>query len=145
LCDINAEKSHLSLRVATTPEGNVLLTAMDVEGHGVSAAKKAVSVDAALDEILPQTRSKNANDILSMIDKKLDTKDELSITAGLMTYDPVTHALQTATASSEFAFVVRANGAVRQLDAEGGGLGLGSDMYTSFPRGNEGFIIFRRP
>jgi serine phosphatase RsbU (regulator of sigma subunit) len=72
-----------------------------------------------------------------MIDQKLSTKDDLSVTAAMLKYDPVTGKLQTATASSEFAFVVRSNGVVKQLDAEVGGLGLGTDMYGSFPRGNE--------
>lgn len=125
------------IRVATTPEGNILVTAMDVQGHGVGAAKKAVTVHSAIDSVLPHTRNKSASDILSMIDGKLNSKDELSITAGLMNYNPATHRLQTATASSEFAFVVRSYGAVRQLDAKVGGLGLGSDLYASFPKGNE--------
>lgn len=125
------------VRVDTTPEGKVLLAAMDVEGHGIKAAQKAVSVHAAIDRVLPLTKDKSASDILSMIDGKLSSKDELSITAGLMTYNPVTRSLETATASSQFAFVVRANGKVQQLDAKVGGLGLGADMYSSFPRGNE--------
>jgi hypothetical protein len=125
------------VRVETTPEGKVLLAAMDVEGHGIKAAKKAVSVHAAIDQVLPLTKDKSASDILSMIDGKLSSQDELSITAALMTYNPVTRSLETATASSQFAFVVRANGKVQQLDAKAGGLGLGTDMYSSFPRGNE--------
>lgn len=126
------------LRVANTADGNVLFAAMDVTGHGVSAAKKAVTVQAAMDEILPQVNNTSANDILSMIDKKLGIGTEvMPITAGLMTYDPVTHELQTATASSELAYVVRADGAVQRLDAKVGGFGLGMEWYSNFPRGNE--------
>ncbi|MFA7337529.1 MAG: PP2C family protein-serine/threonine phosphatase [Candidatus Obscuribacterales bacterium] len=125
------------IRVAKTRDGEVLIAAMDVEGHGLNAAKKAVSVHAAIDKVLPETRNRSASDILGMIDQRLNAKDELSITAALLKYDPATGKLQTATASSEFAFVVRANGVVKQLDAEVGGLGLGTDMYASFPKGNE--------
>jgi serine phosphatase RsbU (regulator of sigma subunit) len=110
---------------------------MDVEGHGVNAAKKAVSVQATIDKILPQTDNKSASDILAMVDERLGTEDELSVTAALAKYDPVTHQLQTATASSEFAFVVRAKGTVHQLDAKVGGLGLGNNLYARFPGGNE--------
>lgn len=125
------------IRVAKAADGEVLIAAMDVEGHGLNAAKKAVTVHAAIDKVLPQTGNKSASDILAMIDQKLNTKDELSITAAMLKYDPVSGKLQAATASSEFAFVVRSNGVVKQLDAEVGGLGLGTDMYRSFPRGNE--------
>jgi len=125
------------IRVAKTRDGEVLIAAMDVEGHGLNAAKKAVTVHAAIDKVLPETPNKTASDILAMIDQKLNTKDELSITAALLKYDPATGKLQTATASSEFAFVVRANGVVKQLDAEVGGLGLGNDMYARKLRGNE--------
>ncbi len=125
------------VRVAKAADGEVLIAAMDVEGHGLNAAKKAVTVHAAIDKVLPQTGNKSASDILAMIDQKLSTKDELSVTAAMLKYDPITGKLQTATASSEFAFVVRSNGVVKQLDAEVGGLGLGTDMYGSFPRGNE--------
>jgi hypothetical protein len=125
------------IRIATTPDGKILLTGMDVEGHGVKAAKKALLAHKAIAEVLPDTKNKTASDILAMIDGKLSSKDELAVTAGLMKFDPLTRNLETATASSQFAYVVRANGQVRQLDREVGGLGLGTDMYTSFPRGNE--------
>lgn len=125
------------VRVASTPDGQLLLTAMDVQGHGVSAAKKAVRVHAAIDETLPKTSNKSGSDILGMIDEKLNYSDELSITAGLMKYDPKKHTLHTATAGSELAFVVRANGAVRQLDAKGEGMLLGSELYSMLPKGNE--------
>ncbi len=125
------------IRVATTPDGKILLAAMDVEGHGVKAAKKSVLVQKAIDEVLPHTKDKSASEILAMIDGKLSAKDELAITAGMMKFDPVTRSLETATASSQFAYVVRADGRVFQLDREVGGLGLGTDMYAYFPRGNE--------
>lgn len=131
------EPSGDLINVANAPDGQLLITAMDVQGHGVNAAKKAVAVHATVDDVLPKTGNKSASEILTMIDEKLNTKDELAITAALMKYDPVTHKLQTATASQEVAFVVRANGVVKQLDAEVGGQGLGVDMYGTFPKGNE--------
>lgn len=116
------------VRVARTPEGNILLAAMDVEGHRIGAAKKSVQAQAAIDNALPQTHNKTASDVLSLIDKQLRGDDDLSITAGVMIYDPRTHKLQTATASSELAYVVRANGHVRQLDAVVGGVPIGTEM-----------------
>lgn len=129
------------IRIATTPDGNILLTAMDVEGHGLKAAKKAILVHKAIDDVLPHTQNKSASDILSMIDGKLSSKDELAITAGMMKFNPQTRVLETATASSQFAYLVKASGQVRQLDAEVGGLGLGTDMYSYFPRGNETTVL----
>ncbi len=127
------------IRVARTPEGNLLLAAMDVEGHHrVGAAKKAAQIHAAIDNSLPKSQNKTASDVMTIIDKQLNSKDELSVTAGMMIYNPRTHNLQTATASSEFAFVVRNNGNVQQLDAKVGGLPLGVDMYATGPfKGNE--------
>ncbi len=125
------------IMVATNREGNVLLSAMDVEGHGTNAAKKAVTVHAAFDEVLPRSGDKSASDMLDMIDHRLSTKDELSITAAMMKYNPATHNLETATASSELAFVVRADGTVHPLGADVVGLGLGTDMYSMLPSGNE--------
>jgi hypothetical protein len=120
------------LRVASTPDGKILLSAMDVEGHGLSAARKAVQVHAAIDQVLPQTAGKNASDILSMVDKKLGG-EEKAITAGMMTYDPVSHELQAATASGELAYLIKSSGAVSQVDASGMSLGLG--WYNEYPRG----------
>lgn len=125
------------IKVASTPDGQLLLTAMDVQGHGIQAAKKAARVHAVIDETLPRTGNKTGSDILTMIDEKLNFNDELTITAGLMKYDPATHTLHTATAGSELAFVIRANGSVRKLDANGGGMLLGSDLYSLLPKGNE--------
>lgn len=129
------------VRVATTPDGKILLAAMDVEGHGVKAAKKAVLVHKAIDDVLPQTTDKSASDILALVDGKLSSADDLAITAGLMKFDPLTRNLETATASSHFAYVVRATGKVSQLDKEVGGLGLGTDMYSFFPRGNDVILL----
>ena len=134
--EVGAPRGDL-IRAATTPDGKLLLTGMDVEGHGVKAASKAVLVHKAIDEVLPYTKNKSASDVLAMIDGKLSSSDELAVTAAMMKFDPLTRNLETATASSQFAYVVRANGRVRQLDREVGGLGLGTDMYASFPRGNE--------
>lgn len=125
------------IKVTSTPEGNTIFAAMDVEGHGVGAAKKAVRVHAAIDAITSKLNGKKASDVLSMIDGNVSSADELSITAGLMVYNPVKHTLQTATASSELAYVVRANGRVRQLDAHGGGLPLGVDLYNLGAKGND--------
>lgn len=123
------------VRVDTTPEGKLLMAAMDVEGHGLSAAKKAITVHGAMDKVLPDTNGKSASEILGMIDNKLSSKDELSITAALATYDPKTRTLQTARASSELAYVVRADGTVQPLDSEGG-LALGTELYNLIPQGN---------
>ncbi|MBS2009312.1 MAG: serine/threonine-protein phosphatase [Cyanobacteria bacterium SZAS TMP-1] len=125
------------IRVARTPDDNILLAAMDVEGHGINAAKKAVTVHSAIDQVLPSTSNKTASEILGQIDEKLSSADELSITAALMHYNPRTRTLQTATASSEFAFLIRGNGTVHQLDAKVGGLALGADMYGLAAGGNE--------
>ncbi|MBK9280566.1 MAG: serine/threonine-protein phosphatase [Candidatus Obscuribacter sp.] len=125
------------LRVGKTPDGKVILSAMDVEGHGVGAAKKAVTVHAAMDAVLPKAKGKDASEILTLVDKKLDASDERAITAALSTFDPVTNKLDTATASSQFAFLIRKSGRVHQLDAKGGGLGLGNDMYSLMKPGHE--------
>ncbi len=124
------------IKVAKTPEGKILLSAMDVEGHGLSAAKKSAELHLVFEQILPDTKGSKASEILSKIDEILGTKDNLAVTAGLMTYDPRTHQLQTATASCELAYLIEANGAVRRLDAEGG-FGLGLDWYAKNTRGNE--------
>lgn len=125
------------LRVSKTPDGKMLLSSMDVEGHGTGAAKKAVAVHAAMDAVLPKAKGKDASEILAMVDKRLDSSDERSITAALSTFDPVTNKLDTATASSQFAFLIRKSGRVHQLDAKGGGLGLGNDMYSLMKPGHE--------
>lgn len=125
------------LRVATTADGKILLSAMDVYGHGTSAARVAVRLQSTIDDILPETKGKSASDILAMIDERLDNKSDLGATAAVSLYDPISHQLETATASSELAFVVRHGGNVEQLDAEVGGMLIGQKMYKDFPRGNE--------
>ncbi|HEY9787391.1 MAG TPA: PP2C family protein-serine/threonine phosphatase [Candidatus Obscuribacterales bacterium] len=131
------------LRVDSTPEGNILLTAMDVEGHGVAAAKKAVEIHSIIDKNLSRTKGKSASEVLALLDEKIPSGDELSVTAAMMIYNPRTHKLRTATASSELAFAIRANGRVRQLDAKQGGLPLGNKMYAMLP-GKDDVISLRK-
>lgn len=125
------------IKVASTPDGKILLTAMDVQGHGLNAGKKSAQLHSIIDSVIPETSNMQANDILSKIDSKLSVNNELNVTAGLMTYDPLTHELQTATASGELAYLIKADGAVQRLDAKVGGMSLGLDWYKDTPRGNE--------
>ncbi|MGD9684356.1 MAG: PP2C family protein-serine/threonine phosphatase [Candidatus Obscuribacterales bacterium] len=125
------------IRVQRNTEGDIVLAAMDVEGHGPGAAKKALKVHQIMDDVLPGSRDKSASDILALVDDRIPQADDLSLTAGMMLYKPKTGELQTATASSQLAYVIRKTGEVRQLDAEVGGLPLGNGLYSGLPRGNE--------
>lgn len=125
------------IRVQRSSEGNIVLAAMDVEGHGVGSAKKALKVHRILDDVLPKSRDRSASDILALVDDRIPQADDLSLTAGMMLYKPKTGELQVATASSQLAYVIRKTGEVRQLDAEVGGLPLGNGLYSGLPRGNE--------
>jgi len=125
------------VKVAKTDSGKVVLTAMDVEGHGLTAAKKSVSLHRVLDKALSQADHKSASEVLAAVDKSMGSKDDLSVTAALAIYNPVNHQVQIATASSELAFVVRASGQVQQLDAKVGGFALGNSLYGVLPHGHQ--------
>lgn len=125
------------LKVAKTDSGKVVLTAMDVEGHGLSAAKKSVSLHRILNKALSNADHKTASEVLAAVDKGVSGTDDLSVTAALAIYNPVNHQVQIATASSELAFVVRASGQVQQLDAKVGGFALGNSLYGVLPHGHQ--------
>lgn len=125
------------VKVAKTDSGKIVLTAMDVEGHGLTAAKKSVSLHRVLNKALSQADHKSASEVLAAVDKGIGSNDDLSVTAALAIYNPVNHQVQIATASSELAFVVRASGQVQQLDAKVGGFALGNSLYPILPHGHQ--------
>jgi hypothetical protein len=116
------------VRVARTPDGRILLAAMDGYGHGVEAAKLSVQLQVAVDEVLPHTANRGPSEILEMIDQRLKFHDDEGATAAVSIYDPATQKLHTATASDELAYVVHPNGSIERLDADGGTL-LGQSLY----------------
>ncbi|MBL0186557.1 MAG: serine/threonine-protein phosphatase [Candidatus Obscuribacter sp.] len=129
------------VKVAKTDSGKIVLTAMDVEGHGLTAAKRSVSLHRVLNKALSQADHKSASEVLAAVDKSMGGNDDLSVTAALAIYNPVNHQVQIATASSELAFVVRASGQVQQLDAKVGGFALGNSLYPILPHGHQSISL----
>lgn len=125
------------VRVVSTADDQILFASMDVEGHGLHAAKKSLSANVALDNALPGSGAKNTSEILGLIDSKLSASDDLSVTAALSRYTPGTHTLETSTASSQAAFLVKHDGTVRPLARADEGLPLGVELYERLPAGND--------
>lgn len=116
---------------------DIVFASMDVEGHGLKAARKALIVHSALTETVPAAQGKHASEMLGLIDSALSSKDELSVTAALAKYNLNTHDVEVATASSQLAFLVRHNREVQWLGGGDEGLALGVDMYGLLPAGNQ--------
>lgn len=125
------------IKVATTPDDKLLFFSMDVEGHGINAAKKSLQVHGIIDQVLPESAAKSPSDLLGMIDKRLNSRDELSVTAAVAKYDPQTHTLETAKASSHSAYKIDGAGKAHLLGDAEGGLALGSDIYSLAPAGTQ--------
>lgn len=122
------------IRVLRGPDGRIQLYSMDSFDHGVESAKFAGTLHSAIDDVVPRTGSRSASQIFRLIDNRLG-KTETAATGALSIYNPLTHELQTATAGSQFAYVIRAGGKVEQLDKKIGGYILGQKSYSNVPRG----------
>jgi hypothetical protein len=124
------------IRVMPVSDRQFFFASMDVEGHGAKAAKKALAVHAVIDKELLKNAGKAPNDILGIIDSKLSSVDDLSVTASLSKYNSRTGELTTASASSQLAYVVRNDGSVQRLINNEPGLALGVDLYKMMPAEN---------
>lgn len=124
------------IRVMPVSDRQFFFASMDVEGHGAGAAKKALAVHAVMDKVLLKNAGKAPNDVLGIIDSKLSSADDLSVTASLSKYNSRTGELTTASASSQLAYVVRKDGSVQRLINKEPGLALGVDLYKMMPAEN---------